>query len=68
MRIAVAGIGAVGGYFGGKLAAAGVDTVFIARGATLQALRSRGLRVDSINGDFFVDDAHATDNPSIAAL
>ena len=64
MRIAVAGIGAVGGYFGGKLAAAGVDTVFIARGATLQALRSRGLRVDSINGDFFVDDAHATDNPS----
>src|SRR5262249_18574842 len=34
------------------------------RGATLQALRARGLRVDSINGDFFVDDAHATDKPS----
>jgi len=64
LKIAIAGIGAVGGYFGGKLAAAGVDTVFIARGATLQALRSRGLRVDSINGDFSVDDAYATDNPS----
>lgn len=64
MKIAVVGIGGVGGYFGGKLAVAGVDTVFIARGATLAALRSRGLRVDSINGDFFVDDAHATDNPA----
>ena len=64
MKIAVVGLGGVGGYFGGKLAAAGVDTVFIARGATLQALRSRGLRVDSINGDFFVDDAHATDKPA----
>ena len=64
MRIAVVGIGGVGGYFGGKLASSGVDTVFIARGATLDALRSRGLRVESINGDFFVDDAHATDDPS----
>ena len=64
MKIAVVGIGGVGGYFGGKLAAAGIDTVFIARGPTLDALRSRGLRVDSINGDFFVDDAYATDNPA----
>src|SRR2546423_11762195 len=64
LKIAIVGIGGVGGYFGGKLAVAGVDTVFIARGETLKALRSRGLRVDSINGDFFVDDAFATDNPS----
>ena len=64
MKIAVVGIGGVGGYFGGKLAAAGVDTVFIARGATLEALRSNGLRVNSINGDFFVDDAYATGDPS----
>ncbi len=64
MKIAIVGIGGVGGYFGGKLAAAGVDTVFIARGETLKALRARGLRVDSINGDFFVDDAYATDKPS----
>ena len=57
-------MGGVGGYFGGKLAEAGVDTVFVARGATLAALRSRGLRVDSINGNFVVDDAPATDDPS----
>lgn len=64
MRIAVVGIGGVGGYFGGKLAKAGVDTVFIARGATLDALRSKGLRVDSINGDFTLDKVNATDDPS----
>lgn len=66
MRIAVVGIGGVGGYFGGKLAKAGVDTIFIARGTTLDALRSRGLRVDSINGDFVVDKVNATDDPSKA--
>ena len=64
MRIAVVGIGGVGGYFGGKLAQAGIDTLFIARGATLEALRRRGLRVESINGDFTVDDAPAIDDPS----
>ncbi|HUJ16221.1 MAG TPA: 2-dehydropantoate 2-reductase [Thermoanaerobaculia bacterium] len=64
MRIAVVGIGGVGGYFGGKLAQAGVDTIFIARGATLEALRKRGLRVDSINGDFTVDRVNATDDPA----
>ncbi|HJT17735.1 MAG TPA: 2-dehydropantoate 2-reductase [Thermoanaerobaculia bacterium] len=64
MRIAVVGIGGVGGYFGGKLAKAGVETIFIARGATLDALRSRGLRVDSIHGDFVVDKVNATDDPS----
>jgi len=64
LRIAVVGIGGVGGYFGGKLAQAGIDTLFIARGATLEALRRRGLRVDSINGDFTVDDAPAIDDPS----
>jgi len=64
LRIAVVGIGGVGGYFGGKLAQAGVDTIFIARGATLEALRKRGLRVDSINGDFTVDRVNATDDPA----
>jgi len=47
MRIAVIGAGAVGGYFGAKLAAAGQDVAFIARGAHLDALRRAGLRVDS---------------------
>ena len=52
MRIAVIGAGAVGGYFGGCLARAGERVVFVARGATLAALRSRGLRVESPLGDF----------------
>lgn len=52
MRVAVVGAGGVGGYFGGKLAQSGVDVVFIARGKTLDALRNKGLRVDSIKGDF----------------
>jgi len=52
-RVVVVGVGGVGGYFGGRLAQAGHCHVhFIARGATLQALREGGLRVDSINGDF----------------
>ena len=64
MKIAVVGVGGVGGYFGGKLAKAGVDTLFVARGATLAALRSNGLRVDRIAGDFVVDRVNATDSPS----
>lgn len=64
MRIAVVGVGGVGGYFGGKLAKVGADVVFIARGAALEALRARGLRVDSIGGDFVVDHVTATDDPA----
>ena len=52
MRIAVYGAGGVGGYFGGRLAQAGADVHFIARGAHLQALREQGLRVRSVTGDF----------------
>ena len=44
MRIAVMGAGGVGGYFGAKLAPAGHDVTFVARGAHLAALRERGLR------------------------
>jgi len=64
IRIAVVGVGGVGGYFGGKLAAAGIDTAFIARGATLEALLERGLRVDSIGGDFTVSPTTVTDDPA----
>ena len=63
MKIAVVGAGGVGGYFGGRLAQAGVDTTFIVRGATLDALRTRGLRVDSIKGDFVVEHPKTTDDP-----
>jgi len=64
MRIAVFGSGGVGGYFGGRLALAGNDVTFIARGGHLRALRSTGLRVDSINGDFTVSPVRATDDPA----
>jgi len=63
MRMAVFGAGGVGGYFGGRLAKAGAELVFIARGENLRALQSRGLRVDSIKGDFTVKPVQATDNP-----
>ena len=44
MRIGVMAAGAVGGYFGGRLAAAGHDVIFFARGKNLEALRRDGLR------------------------
>lgn len=64
MRIAVVGVGGVGGYFGGRLALAGHTVHTIARGAHLKAIRAGGLRVASITGDFVVRPASATDNPA----
>ena len=66
MRIAVVGAGGVGGYFGGRLASAGLNVTFIARGATLEALRTKGLRVESINGDFTLENVQATDDCAAA--
>jgi 2-dehydropantoate 2-reductase len=63
MRIAVFGTGAVGGYFGGRLAEAGEDVSFIARGRHLEAIREGGLVVDSPLGDFRIHPARATDDP-----
>jgi 2-dehydropantoate 2-reductase len=60
MRIAVFGSGGVGGYFGGRLALAGEDVTFIARGEHLRAIQAKGLTVDSLNGDFVVYPAKAT--------
>ena len=64
MRVAVVGVGGVGGYFGGRLAQAGIETLFVARGATLEALRTRGLRVESIHGDLLLERVQATSEPS----
>ncbi len=63
MRIAVFGAGGVGGYFGGRLAQAGEQVVFIARGDHLNAIQSNGLKVDSIAGDFHISPAEASDDP-----
>jgi 2-dehydropantoate 2-reductase len=52
MRILIMGAGGLGGYFGGLLAQSGADVTFIARGANLQALQTRGLTVRSVHGDF----------------
>lgn len=55
MRFAILGSGAVGGYFGAKLAKTGQDVTFIARGAHLEAIRQKGLEVKSTKlGDFTV--------------
>ncbi len=69
MRIAVVGAGGVGGYFGGRLAAAGADVAFLARGAHLDALRTTGLRIESPKGNVHVPRVNATDDPaSIGAV
>jgi len=54
MRIAVMGTGAVGGYFGARLAAAGQNVAFIARGSHLEAMRKEGLKVKSAQGDLHI--------------
>jgi 2-dehydropantoate 2-reductase len=63
MRIAIMGAGGIGGYYGGLLARAGNDVTFIARGAHLAAIQQRGLRVESVHGDFQVYPVQATGDP-----
>jgi len=62
MRIAIIGAGGVGGYFGARLAHAGENVTFIARGAHLEAMHEHGLRVRSANGDVSVNPVQATDD------
>ena len=50
MKIAIVGVGAIGGYIGASLALAGEDVTFIARGANLEALRTRGIRLVMADG------------------
>ena len=64
MRIAVMGAGGVGGYFGARLARAGHDVAFVARGAHLAAMREHGLTVRSAQGDVHLPQPTVTDDPS----
>lgn len=64
MRIAAMAAGAVGGYFGARMAAAGHDVSFIARGALLDAIRNNGLKVESTKGDLHLKDVRATSDPN----
>jgi 2-dehydropantoate 2-reductase len=68
MRIAVMGAGAVGGYFGAKLAAAGHEVVFLARGKHLEAMRRDGLRIESAGCAQCIREAQFTDQPGIAGV
>ena len=64
MRIAAMAAGGVGGYYGAKLAAAGHDVFFIARGAHKAAIEANGLKVESVNGDIHIAKANVTDDPA----
>ncbi|MGH7767729.1 MAG: ketopantoate reductase family protein [Candidatus Binatia bacterium] len=68
MRIAVMGTGAVGGYFGARLAAAGQDVAFIARGSHLEAMRNGGLKVKSIQGDLHIRALFTSDPGEIGTV
>jgi len=63
VKIAIFGSGGVGGYFGGRLAAAGEDVTFIARGAHLAALQEGGLHIESPNGALHLPTVQATARP-----
>jgi 2-dehydropantoate 2-reductase len=69
MRFSILGSGAVGGYYGAKLARAGHDVVFIARGAHLAAIRERGLQIKSPTlGDFTVHARAEEDTRQVGAV
>ena len=63
MKVAVMGTGGVGGYFGARLAQAGCEVSFIARGTHLAAIREHGLKVESTLGDVHLSPVRVTDDP-----
>ena len=62
MKFAIIGTGGVGGYFGGKLAHHGHKVYFFARNEHLIAIKNNGLTVKSVDGDFQINDANASDS------
>ena len=64
MKIAIMAAGAVGGYFGARLAGAGHEVHFLARGKHLEAIRAGGLRVKSDFGDMHLTSVSVSDDPS----
>jgi 2-dehydropantoate 2-reductase len=63
MKIAAMAAGAVGGYFGARLAADGHDVFFIARGANREAMEKNGLKIESVHGDLHLPKVNVTDDP-----
>lgn len=65
MKIAMMGSGGVGGFFGGRLAKAGHDVRFIARGSHLAALRAQGLTIENEpQGNIHIPKVNATEDPA----
>jgi 2-dehydropantoate 2-reductase len=64
MKIVMMGSGGVGGYFGARLAAAGADVHFVARGAHLDAMRAQGLSIEGGPAPLHLAKVQATDSPS----
>lgn len=67
MRVGVMAAGAVGGYFGARLAAVGHDVIFFARGAHLEAIRKSGLKIESPLGNLHLPSVSVTDDPGSVA-
>ena len=63
MKICIYGAGAIGGFVGARLARAGEEVSLIARGAHLEAMKARGLKLLSEEGDFTVT-PRCTANPA----
>ena len=69
MKIAIIGAGAIGGYVGAKLALAGEEVTFIVRGANLEAIRARGIKlIDNDGVEHVAPDVKATDNYAQAGV
>lgn len=64
MNIGVAGAGAVGGYFGGKLARAGNDVIFLARGKHYEEMKAKGLSIKSDTENFNIGGTFSNQNES----
>ena len=64
MKIAFMGAGGVGGLIGARLAQAGCDVSFVARGAHLKAMRENGLKLESQVGEVHLRDVRVTDDPA----
>ena len=68
MKYAIMGAGAVGGYFGARLAADGNEVIFIARGGHKEAMRQNGLKVFSPLGDVAIAAPEVMDDPAEIGL
>src|SRR5882672_3985733 len=66
MKFVMMGSGGVGGYYGARLAQAGHEVTFVARGAHAEAIQRDGLRVRSDLGDAQIKPARVVDNPAEA--